>query len=39
MTLLTTKRKDGTLGDLSQVHEDMNDLVRGFLGPSWNWPR
>jgi len=37
MALLPVKRKEGGKSSLSRLHDEMDDLFRGFFG-DWNWP-
>lgn len=37
MALLPVKRKESGRGSLSRLHDEMDDLFRGFFG-DWNWP-
>lgn len=37
MALLPVKRKEGGRGSLTRIHDEMDDLFRGFFS-DWDWP-
>jgi len=37
MALLPVKRKEGGRGSLTRLHDEMDDLFRGFFS-DWDWP-